>query len=208
MLQGGVRTAALASLAAGALILVGVGQASAQEAGPVNLRGQIQAVDGNTLTVRERSGQTIKLVMNEKSGFSTLVKASLADIKPGTYVGTAAEPLPDGKLKAQEVLIFAPGQRPGEGHRPHDLTPRSTMTNADVGGVVTMAQGAELKLKYKDGEKTVVVTPDTPIVTFTRPDKSLLKAGSHFMGVGQKQADGSYTVVRISVGKDGLVPPM
>jgi hypothetical protein len=208
MLQGGVRTAALASLAAGAMILVGVGQASAQEARPVNLRGQIQAVDGNTLTVRERSGQTIKLVMNEKSGFSTLVKASLADIKPGTYVGTAAEPLPDGKLKAQEVLIFQPGRRPGEGHGPWDLTPRSTMTNADVGGVVTMAMGAELKLKYKDGEKTVVVAPDTPIVAFTQPDKSLLKAGSHFMGVGQKQADGSYTVVRISVGKDGLVPPM
>jgi hypothetical protein len=71
-----------------------------------------------------------------------------------------------------------------------------------------MAMGAELKLKYKDGEKTLVVTPDTPIVTFTQPDKSLLKAGTHFMGVGQKQADGSYAVVRISVGKDGLVPPM
>jgi len=203
---------ALASMAAAALIVGLAGTALAQGAPqgppPQNLRGEVKAVNGNDITLAERSGQTITLHLAENTPVGVLVPAKMEDIKQGIFIGTAATPLPDGRLRAQEILIFRPGFRPGEGHGPYDLTPDSTMTNADVDGIVTGSSGNELKLKYKDGEKTLVVPPGTPIVTQGQPDKSQLKPGAQAMVVGQKQADGSYNVVRISVGKDGMKPPM
>jgi hypothetical protein len=193
--------------AAAALWMIGAGAASAQNK-PVNLRGDVTSVAGDTVTLAERSGKTYKLVLGEKTNVGTLMAAKLSDVKQGDFIGTAAVPRADGKLVAQEVLIFPKGVRPGEGHRPWDLSPNSTMTNADVAGMVSAAGGEELMLKYKGGEKTVVVPPGTPVVTIGKPDRSALKPGAHAFALAAQQADGSYKVIRISVGKDGLVPPM
>ena len=211
MTKGRVGTAFVA-FAAAALMVGVAGVAFAQGAPPgprpENLRGEVKSVDGEKVMLAERSGRTLTLHLANNVPVGVLVAAKLEDIKPGMFIGTAAEPMADGKLRAQEVLIFRPGFRPGEGHTPYDLTPKSTMTNADVDGMVMASGATEIKLKYKDGTKTLVVPPGTPIVTQAPPDKSLLKPGAHVMGVGQKQADGSYNVVRISVGKDGMKPPM
>ncbi len=115
-------------------------------------------------------------------------------------------PRADGKLVAQEIHILPKGL--GEGHRKWDLTANSTMTNADVSGMVSAAGGEELTLKYKGGEKVLVVPPGTPVVRPGKPDRALVKPGAHVFAVATKQPDGSYDVVRLSVGKDGLVPPM
>jgi len=137
-------------------------------------------------------------------------KASLADIKEGSYVGSAAMPQPDGSQKALEVHIFPEAMRgTGEGHRPWDLRPQSTMTNANVEQVVTGVDGHTLSVKYKDGEKKLVVPPDTPIVTYVPGDKSELKPGAKiFIAAAAKQADGSLQAPRVNYGKDGLTPPM
>ena len=140
---------------------------------------------------------------------SAVVKASLSDIKSGSFVGIAA--LADGKggWRALEVLIFPEAMRgTGEGDRPWDLVPESTMTNATVTDVVSKADAHSLTLKYKEGEKTFTIAPDTVIVTFAPGDKSELKAGAKiFIAAAMKQADGSFEAARIAVGR-GIDPPM
>ncbi len=190
---------------AAAVWMTFAGAASAQDR-PVNLRGDIAAASGDHLTLRERSGKTYTLVVGPKARVGTLVAAKLSDVKEGGYIGASAVPRADGKLVAQEIHILPKGV--GEGHRKWDLTANSTMTNADVAGVVSAAGGEELTLKYKGGEKVLVVPPGTPVVAPGKPDRSLLKPGAHVFALAAKQPDGNYDVIRISVGKDGLVPPM
>jgi hypothetical protein len=198
---------ALVAMAAAA-VTVGLGGAALAQGAPVNLRGEVKAVQGGKIMLAERSGQTVTLNLADNTPVGVLVPAKLEDVKQGRYIAVTAMPMPDGKLNARVVQLFMPGQRPAPGHRPWDLSPGSTMTNADVDGVVAGAGKTEIKVKYKDGEKAVVVTPNTSIIAVAPPDKSQLKPGAQAFAVGQKQADGSYNVVRISVGKDGLKPPM
>jgi hypothetical protein len=139
-----------------------------------------------------------------------VVRASLADIKPGEFVGSTAMPGPDGTLKAVEVHIFPETMRgTGEGHRPWDLKPQSTMTNANIEQSVAGVDGQILTVKYKGGEKKIVVTPDTVVVTYAPGDEKELKPGvAIFVTNGKKMADGSIVTPRITYGRNGLVPPM
>ncbi len=179
--------------------------ASAQSR-PVNLRGDVTAVAGDMVTLAERSGKSYQLTLDPKTNVGTLMRAKLSDVKAGDYIGTSAVPRADGKLVAQEIHILPQGV--GEGHRKWDLTTNSTMTNADVSGVVSSSDGEQMTLKYKGGEKVLVVPPGTPVVRPGKPDRAALKPGAHAFVVAAKQPDGGYKILRISVGEDGLVPPM
>jgi hypothetical protein len=176
----------------------------------VRVRGTIEGVAGNVYTVKTRTGDTVKVALGDKPVFVAIVKASMADIKPGTFVGATAMPASDGSLEAVEVHIFPEAMRgTGEGHRPWDLAPQTTMTNANVETAVTGVKGQTLTLKYKDGEKTLQVTPQTAVVTFAPGDPAELKPGTGiFIAAAQKQPDGSLQTQRINYGKGGLTPPM
>ena len=174
------------------------------------MRGTIEGVDGNTYTVKTRDGQTVKVVLGDKPVFVAIVKASMADIKPGMFVGATSLPQSDGSLRAVEVHIFPEAMRgTGEGHRPWDLAPQATMTNANVETAVTGVKGQTLTVKYKGGEKSLLVTPETVVVTYAPGDPAEVKAGTKiFIAAAQKQPDGTLQTPRITYGKDGLAPPM
>jgi hypothetical protein len=170
---------------------------------------RIEAVDGDVLSVKSRSGEDVKLHMTGDMRVVGITKISLADIKVGSFIGTTTVPDPDGTQKAVEVHVFPEDMRgTGEGSRPYDLRPNSTMTNATVATTVAGNDGHTLMVKYKDGEKKVVVSPDTPVVTYVPGDKSDLKAGAKIIAFMKKLPDGSFETNRVSVGRDGLTPPM
>jgi hypothetical protein len=205
------------ALAATGLALVLTGSAFAQMAPQpaqqpqtVRVRGTVQAVQGPTLVIKARDGAELKVNMTDNVAVRGIVKMSMTDIKQGSYVGVAAMPQPDGSQKAMEVHIFPEQMRgTGEGHRPWDLRPNSTMTNANVERQVTATDGQTLTLKYKDGEKQIIVSSDTPIVTYVPGSKEELKPGAHiFISAAAKKPDGTLEASAISVGRDGLVPPM
>ncbi len=174
------------------------------------VRATIEKVDGSTLSVKTRDGEDLKITLADKPVFIAIVPATLADLKPGTYVGSGATPSPDGSLVAMEVHIFPETMRgTGEGHRPMEGPSQATMTNANVDVSVTAVDGQMLTLKYKDGEKKLLVTPKTAIVAYTPGDRAELKPGIKiFIAAAQKQPDGSLQATRISYGRDGLTPPM
>lgn len=176
---------------------------------PSRVRGTIEAVDGDMLTVKSRSGEDFKLHMAGDMRVVGISRISLADIKVGSFIGTTTVPGPDGEADAVEVHVFPENMRgTGEGSRPFDLRPNSTMTNATVAESVVGNEGHTLTVKYKDGEKKVVVSPDTPVVTYVPADKSELKAGAKVIAFIKQQPDGSFEANRISVGLNGLTPPM
>ena len=195
------------SLAALSLLALASG-ASAQDT--VRVRGTIERVEGPIYVVKSRDGAEMKVVLADNGLVVALVKASLADIKQGSFVGATGMPQPDGSQKAIEVHIFPEAMRgTGEGHYPWDLRADSTMTNANVEQSDTSVDGQTLTLKYKTGEKKVIVTPETVVVTYNPSDKSELKPGAKiFIGAAKKQADGTLLAPRINYGKDGLTPPM
>jgi hypothetical protein len=176
----------------------------------VRVRGTVEGMDGPVYLVKTRSGDTVKVAVTDKPLFVAMVKASMADIKPGMFVGSTAMPGPDGSLRAVEVHIFPEAMRgTGEGHRDWDLKPQATMTNANVEVAVTGVKGQTLTMKYKGGEKTLVVTPETVVVTYAPGDKAELKPGTGiFIAAAEKKPDGTLLTPRITYGKDGLVPPM
>jgi len=182
--------------------------ALAQAPQTVHLRGVIEKVDGNSVTAKSDKGDELKLNLADKMLVVALVKASLADIKDGDFIGSGAMPQPDGSQKAIEVHIFAEQMRgTGEGFRPWDGAPNSTMTNGTVGNTVTGVDGPVITVKYKDGEKKIMVTPDVPIVRYEVVDLSALKPGVAFSVLAaMKQPDGSFNISRINVGRDGIVP--
>src|SRR5882724_4569793 len=146
---------------------------------PSRVRGTIVSVDGDVLSVKSRSGEDVKLRMTGDARLVGIIKISLADIKLGSFIGTTTVPGPDGRQDAVEVHVFPEDMRgTGEGTRPYDLRPNSTMTNATVAETVAGNDGQTLTIKYKDGEKKVVVAPDTPVVTYVPADKTDLKAGA------------------------------
>jgi hypothetical protein len=183
--------------------------AVAQQTSPSRVRGTIEAVDGDVLSVKSRSGEDVKLHMTADMRVVGLIKISLSDIKVGSFIGTTTVPGPDGGANAIEVHVFPESMRgTGEGSRPFDLRPNSTMTNATVAETVVNNEGHILTVKYKDGEKKVVVSPDTPVVTYVPADKSELKAGAKVIAFMKKLPDGSFETDRVTVGRDGLTPPM
>ena len=210
-----------------ASLLAGAATAQMSASGkpaPEHVRGDIVAIDGNTVTVKSRSGETLKLQLADDVRVSVAEKAELADVRDGAFIGTTAVSQPDGTLRAIEVHVFPESMRgTGEGHRPWDLRPGSTMTNATVTGVgaaggkspstmtnATVAKVADRKLtlKYSDGEKSVVVPPDAKVVKLEPADRSQLKPGVHLFAIASRQADGTFRAERLTIGKDGVVPPM
>ena len=183
--------------------------AFAQQPQTTRLRGVIEKIDGRTVLAKSTKGEPLKLNLGDKVLVVAAVKASAADIKEGLFVGSGAMPQPDGSQKALEVHIFAESMRgTGEGHRPWDGAPNSTMTNGTVGAAVAGVDGPVITLKYKDGEKKIVVTPNVPIVRYEIADVSAIKPAAPFsVTAALPQLDGSFDVNRINVGRDGASPP-
>jgi len=180
-----------------------------QPPSPSRVRGTIEGVDGDMLAVKSRAGEDFKLRMAADMRVVGIVKIALSDIKIGSFIGTTTVPGPDGSQNAVEVHVFPEDMRgTGEGSRPFDLRPNSTMTNATVAQTVAGNDGHTLLIKYKDGEKKVVVSPDTPVVTYVPAARSELKAGAKVIAAIRKLPDGSFETNRVSVGRDGLTPPM
>lgn len=193
-----------------ALVAMSTIYAVAQKAPvPSRVRGEIESVNGDTLTVKSRSGEDFKLHMASDMKVFGITKIALSDIKVGSFVGTTTVPGSDGMPTAVEVHVFPENMRgTGEGSRPWDLKPNSTMTNATVSESVVGNDGHTLLVKYKDGEKKVLVTPQTPVVTYVPGDKSELKPGAKVIAFMKQLPDGSFETDRVSVGRDGLTPPM
>ena len=180
-----------------------------QPPSPTRVRGTIEAVDGGVLAVKSRGGEDFRLHMTGDLRVVGITKISLSDIKVGSFIGTTTVPGPDGSQNAVEVHVFPEDMRgTGEGSRPYDLKPNSSMTNATVSESVVGNDGHTLLVKYKDGEKKVFVSDMTPVVTYVPGDKSELKAGAKVIAFMKQLPDGSFETDRVSVGRDGLTPPM
>jgi len=197
--------------------LIGVGlalvlatNAFAQTA-PTRIRGQIEKVDGNMLTIKARDGTMLNVKLADDARITAMVKSSVADIKPGSFIGVTAMPEADGTQKAIGLHIFMESQRGvvADGHRPWDREPGSTMTNANVDSKVASVDGETMMVKYKDGEKKIIVPPNTPVVAFTTGSKDDIKPGAMMIIIAaQKQPDGSFVASAINVGRAGAAPPM
>jgi hypothetical protein len=197
--------------AAGAVaVLFAVSAAAAQQSQTVRVRGTIENVDGQILTVKGRDGAALTVKLADGAPVRTVVRRSLADVKQGTFVGITAMPQPDGTQKAVEIHIFPEAMRgTGEGHRPWDLMPNSTMTNANIDSAVAGAEGQELILKYKDGEKKFIVPANVEIVEFAPATSADLKPGARiFVVAAKKLADGTLEAPAVTVGSKGVDPPM
>jgi len=193
-------------------LVAGTVQAQAPKGKPMTIRGRIAAVEKGALRVTAAAGD-VKVKFADDVRVGGVEAAKLTDIGAGKYVGTSAVKQPDGTLRALEVHIFPESSRGrGEGHRPWDLQPGSTMTNANVEKVeqsaVEKVQGELLTLHYKDGRQKVFVPPGTPIVSNVPGDRSLLKPGAGVYIPAVRGPDGSLTATRITVGIGGIMPPM
>jgi hypothetical protein len=199
---------------AGVAVAMAATTALAQQPQATRIRAMIEKVDGNVLMVKARNGDQLTVMMADNARYAAMIKATLDELKPDTYIGVTSMPQPDGTLKAVAIHIFQPNQRgTGEGHRPWDLTPGSMMTNAAIETTVASADGQSITVKYKQGEKVedkkVLVTPQTVIVRYVPGDKNDLKTGVHIIiGAATKNADGSFGAAALNYGRDGIVPPM
>jgi hypothetical protein len=185
--------------------------AAAQSPQTVRVRGTIEKVDGQILTVKSRDGNTLTIKLADNPRVTAMVKAALADIKVGDFIGVTAMPQPDGSQKAIGLHIFMDAQRGVVPARflPWDREPGSTMTNADVESTVAGVDGQTMMVKYLEGEKKVIVPPNTPVVRFVAGNMSDLNPGAQiFIVAGQKMPDGTITAPAINVGRDGVAPPM
>jgi hypothetical protein len=192
-------------------LLVAVGAtASAQEA--MRIRGTVISLEGNTLSV-QGVASTYKVALPENVRVTWIVKSDLAKVGPNSFIGTVAVPQPDGTLRATEVQLFPEAMRGvGEGSRPWDSVPNSSMTNATVDTIadtkVDKIDGRFMTVSYKGGEKKVFVPDNVPVITYVPGDKAALTPGAHVIILGQKTTDGSFAAANVNVGKGGLVPPM
>jgi hypothetical protein len=192
------------------LFVSGYVTALAQQPERMNVRGTIEAIDGNRMTVKSREGQTLTIALADNLAVRGLVKVSLADVKTGAYIGVSAMPQSDGTERALHIHIFPEAMRgAGEGYRPFDVRPGSTMTNAAVDATVASNDGQMVTVKYKDGEKKFVVPADAPIVAYVPGARDELKPGAKIMIFNAaKQTDGTLQAASVGVGRDGLTPPM
>ena len=200
-------TVALALSLVAPLVLAQTTVPTAPAASAARVRGTIQAVAPGALTVKDRSGEVLELVLPPKVTVSGVYPMALADIQPGSFIGTAAMPQADGTERAIAVTVFPESARgAGEGHRPFDMLPQSTMTNATVADVVASPKGRTLQLKYKDGERAIVVPLDAPVVSFKPGDPSLLVVGAS-VSLTAQLVDGKPTITRINAGRNGFQLP-
>ncbi|KTC42982.1 hypothetical protein [Pseudomonas sp. L5B5] len=192
-----------------ALSLVGVA-ALAQDAPGlrIGVRGEITGISGDVLRVHASTGENVSIDLTAQTQVRAVTLANIEDIKPGSYIGSAAMPMADGTLKALEVHVFPPQLAgTGDGHRPFDLAKGSSMTNGSVGDLV-VSNGRTLTVNYKGGQQKILVPDDVPIVNLAPGDRSLLKAGVKVVMFVTQGADGKLTAQSISAGKDGVAPPM
>jgi hypothetical protein len=191
-------------------LLFSISMAAAQQPDMVRVRGTIESVHDQLLNVKARDGATLKVKLADNAPIRAVVKAPLADVKQGTFVGITAMPQPDGTQKAVEIHIFPEAMRgTGEGHRPWDLMPNSTMTNATVNSEVTRSDGKTLILAYKDGEKTFDVPTNVTVVTYAPATAAELKPGEKvFTAAAKKLPDGTLEAPNMTVSRNGVNPPM
>ncbi len=189
----------VSSLSIGALaVLIALpALAQAPEGVPTRIRGKVEKLDGQLLMIKSRDGQDVHVNLAADTVVLAIKKTKLADIKQGDFIGTAAVPGKDGKLHAEEVLVFPEAARgAGEGHYPWDLKGGDeTMTNATVAEVTSVSKSRELKLKYKDGEQNILVGRRVPVVTFAPDDKALLKRGAVVFVPALKKSDGTIVAI-------------
>jgi len=200
------------SLFAGALIALLALPAAAQnppQGTPTRIRGTVEKLDGQALTVKSREGQELTITLAPNVTVAYLVKKSLGDIKAGDFVATTSSKGTDGKNHSVELRIFPDAMRGlGEGQYAWDLMPDSLMTNATVSGVTGAPQGQTLKVNYKGNESEIIVDPDTPIFGYGTGDASLLKPGAAIFIVALKKPDGSLSTAGVTAEKEGVRPPM
>jgi hypothetical protein len=209
MKSASTRRSVLASLAVTVLAPAAFAQSATPSPQPrtVRVRGTIESVTDSKLVLRERSGQRMELALAPTYTVTEVFPITLADIKPGSFVGVGGMPQADGSQRAIAVLLFPEAMRgTGEGHYPFDFLPQSTMTNATVADVGKIENGQRLELKYKDGAKTVVVPPDAPIVSLRPGDRAMVVAGAP-VAVNVQEINGQPTVVRVNAGRNGFAPP-
>ena len=196
------------ALGLAALLAAPAVQAQQANPAPVKVRGTIDTVTDEAITIVKKDGTKQVVALAPKIGVSALVKAQMSDIKQGVFIGTTARPSKDGSLHATEVHIFPESMRgAGEGHYPWDTDPDATMTNASIAEMVTAVDGQTLTLKYKTGETKVTVVPETSIVSVTPGTKDDLKKGAAVFAICQPQPDGSLKTGYLLVGR-GVSPPM
>ncbi|WP_185076619.1 DUF5666 domain-containing protein [Pseudomonas frederiksbergensis] len=184
------------------------GAAQAADAQGMRIRGEITGVSADMLKVHAKNGDNLVINLTKDTQVRAVTLANIEDIKPGSYIGSAAIPQQDGTLKALEVHVFPPELAgSGDGHRPFDLSKDSTMTNGSVGDLV-VSNGRTLTVNYKGGQKKILVPEDVPIVNLAPGDRSLLKVGVKIVTSVTPSADGTLTAQSISAGKDGVTPPM
>ena len=176
----------------------------------VRVRGTVQSVDGSMLTVKSRDGADLKIKLADNAVIRTVTGKTVADVKQGLFVGITAMPQPDGTQKAVEIHIFPEAARgTGEGHRPWDLMPGSTMTNANVDSEVAISDGKKLVLKYKDGDKTFIVPDNIKVVMFAPGTAADVKPGAKiFIVAAKKMPDGTLEAPGATVSSGGVDPPM
>jgi hypothetical protein len=197
----------LAALLLAAVSACAVAQAPANP--PVRIRGTVEKLDGQMLTIKAGNGQSMAVKLTDNYTVMGVAKASVEDIGSGKFIGTTTVGERDGALVALEVHIFPENMRgTGEGHYDWDLRPQSKMTNANVANVTAMGKDRVLTVQYKGGEKKVVVPENAVVVAFTPSDRAVLKAGASVFVNSQRQADGSLTAPRVNVGLNGQIPPM
>ncbi|MGE8144701.1 hypothetical protein ACQKP7_05775 [Pseudomonas frederiksbergensis] len=190
------------------LFTAGVVQAADAPGTRIGVRGEITGVSADSLKVHANSGENVVINLTQDTKVRAVTLANIEDIKPGSYIGSAAIPLDDGTLKALEVHVFPPELAgSGDGHRPFDLAKGSSMTNGSVGDLV-VSNGRTLTVNYKGGQKKILVPEDVPIVNLAPGDRSLLKVGVKIVTFVTQSADGTLTAQSISAGKDGVTPPM
>ncbi len=191
-----------------AILAYAVVGASAQQPQSMRVSGAVESFDGNVLAIKSAKDGEVKVNLTGDAAVFGVTKATIADVKPGAFIGVGAMPQPDGSQRAVQVTVFAEVQRgQGEGHRPWDARPNSTMTNATVDQTVAGVDGQVVMLKYKDGEKKIVIPADAVILAYVVGDKAELKPGAQIAIVrALKKADGSLEANRVNVGRGGVVP--
>jgi len=196
------------ALVFGALFILGAGAAYA-DATPVRVRGSVVSLDGNKLVVHPKTGDDVTVMLNDNYGAIAVEKASMADIKEGTFIGTATVTQPDSTLKSVEVVVFPDKMRgTGEGHYPWDVGPSSMMTNATVANAVKGVNGQTVTVTYKGGEKKIEIPANVPVVALVPATKEEIKPGAIVFVPTQRQPDGTLNGGAVLFGKDGLTPPM
>jgi hypothetical protein len=198
----------LSAITLATLFVTGGAQAQDAPGTRIGVRGEITNVSTEALKVHTYSGSDVTVNLTKDTTVRAVTLANIEDIKPGSYIGSAAIPQEDGTLKALEVHVFPPELAgTGDGHRPFDLGKGSSMTNGSVGDLV-VSNGRTLTVNYKGGQQKILVPEDVPIVNLTPGDRSLLKVGVKIVTFATQSADGTLTAQSISAGKDGVKPPM